>query len=390
MAKALFDPHHSQLAQSLIYLFEKRLKIKLYRPEGSHWYAREFYWHPLRDEALANLTKGPDIEPELAVQAPSDYMWQKSDAGLSYFDQDNLKFRWLPLEQANEIDYVVCTSDRNEERFFKLRNTLCPQAKIIRYIGNREENCDPAHWDIGLFATKRYYEQFKDTKPCVLFHPEFDTGLYSHTDPPLFFYGVWVPIVRNFLNFSYHHREAGSPWETWERYVGYGNEIGALSLLHGLGTPPPGIETELDVIIDLAFERMGRPELKDRSTWPNLRYSRGEPSSHKQIAELMQYSNMAVHIKRGSEGYGFIIHCLAACGRPAIIEQMAYEQLSAYAFLQHKETCLFVSGHDPTDKENYRWALQPENNAKMSETLYRRFKENVNFEAEAEAIRQLL
>jgi hypothetical protein len=100
---------------------------------------------------------------------------------------------------------------------------------------------------------------------------------------------------------------------------------------------------------------------------------------------------MAVHIKRSPpEGYGFLVHCLAAMGRPPIVEQTAYEKLSAYKVLQHRETCLFVNGHEDTDRTNLRWAMEVENNQHMAQTLHQRFCDNVNFEAEASAIAKLL
>lgn len=385
MAVALFDHHHSQLSQALIYLFEKRLGIELYRPCGQEWYP-EYYWHPIEEEARANLTKGNTYAGELAAAINSEFSWQRGPAREAYFSQDNMSFRWLPLDRVRELDYIVCTSDRNQQRFFNLRKNFGLKAKIIRYIGNREEDVDGSTFDIGLMATLRYYEEFKNLKPCILYRPEFDTSLYSYSPTPV----SEKPIVRSFLNFQWHHREPGSPWETWQRYVGYGNEIGALSFMHGLGTPPPGVEVELDVILDKSFTKANRPDLMDRSKWPDLRFNQGEPKNHEQISELMKVSNLAVHIKRGSEGYGFVIHCLAACGRPMVVEEEAYRHLSAYRFLKHRETCLFVTGHDPTDKENYRWALEPENNRRLSRNLYLSFVDNVNFESEAEAFKKLL
>lgn len=393
--RALADFHHQQLFQALIFLFEKRLGIEVYRPEGSEWYA-DYYFHPIPEEAIANLTPSPN----------NKFSWQKTSAA-SYFDQDNLNFRWLRLEDVKDIDYLICTSERNEQRFFNLRRNLGLKAKIIRYVGNSDEAINPDLFDIFIPAYLPYYENYVKTgrKPGFLYHPEFDCNLYKYSPPPdfawAFIYGDGrteaplnapnIPFLRNFLNFTYHHREPGSPWETWRRYESYSAELGARAYLHGLGTPPPGIETDLDVIIDTAFDRMGRPELKDRTKWPNLETNRGEPSNHRQIAHLMNLSNMVVHIKRSPpEGYGFVIHCLAACGRPPIIEYDAYRNNSARAFLQHKETCLYVTGHDPTDRENLKWALQPEVNLKMSKVLHDRFLNEVDFSAEAEKLKALL
>lgn len=358
--------------------------MKVYRPCGADWYHRGFYYHPIESEALGNLSKGASEHGELVPQEDSPFLW-KLRGDNSYFSQDNTRFRWLPLDQVQTVDYIVCSTDRTQHCFQRLRNDLGLKAKIIRYVGNREENVDESTFDIMIPATLRYYNEFKDRKPCVLYHPEFDTDLYSFTPVP-----SGSPIVRNFLNFTYHHRESGSPWEIWNRYVGYCDLIGASSVLHGLGTPPPGVEVELDVIIDTCFDKMGLPHLKDRSKWPDLMTNRGEPSSHKQIAELMKFSNMAVHIKRGSEGYGFVIHCLAACGRPFVIEPQYYDHLASWRFMQNRETCIHVNGHDPIDKENFLWALDYDNNQRMSKTLYQRFRENVDFDEDARKIKNLL
>lgn len=386
--KGLFDHHHQMLSQALIYLFEMRLGIELYRPEGAEWFP-EYYWHPIAEEAMANLT--PADTSKFCAPAHAYHNWLNDPQIGTYLHQDNTKFRWMRLEECEDLDYIICTSERNEQRFFNLRRNLGLKAKIIRYVGNADEAVNPDLFDILIPAYLPIYEQYVHTgrKPGFLYHPEFNTSLtYLYSMPTRV---TGQPIIRNFLNFTYHHREQCSPWETWCRYETYMREIGGLALLHGLGTPPPGVETEMDVIIDTAFDRMGRSELKDRSKWPDLTYNRGEPGNHMQISRLMMLSNMAVHIKRSPpEGYGFVIHCLAACGRPPIIEYDAYRNNSARAFLQHKETCLYVTGHDPTDFENLKWALQPEVNLKMSTLLHERFVNEVNFEHEADLLRKLL
>jgi hypothetical protein len=104
----------------------------------------------------------------------------------------------------------------------------------------------------------------------------------------------------------------------------------------------------------------------------------------------MKFSNIVVHPKPSPpEGYGFVVHQVAACGRPLVLPQW-YRQLSASKFLQDRETCIYITGHDPTDKENFKWAMRPENNTKMAPEIRRRFDENVNFADEANRIRALL
>jgi hypothetical protein len=174
------------------------------------------------------------------------------------------------------------------------------------------------------------------------------------------------------------------------RYVGYGKEVGAVSFMHGVGTPPPTIDfEELNVPELITLEKMGRLDLKDRRNWPDLRWNRGEAPNHPVMAELMKLSNIMVHPKGTAEGYGFCVHQFASCGRPVVVTEH-YRTISACFFLQHRETCLFITGDDGTDRENFKWALQPENNERMSETIHRRFKEHVNFEDEANRIKALL
>lgn len=383
--RCLIDFHHTDLFRSFQFLFEKRLGWEVFRPGGHDWFP-QYYWHPIEAEALGNLTPHNEFIPEKhgnVLSAPQDGVLFRN------FGQDGTLFRWLPLSEAKTLDLIVCTTDRNEQRFFNLRKNLGLKCPIWRYTGNSQEPVNLDLFDVFIPAVQSDFDNYVATgkKPGILFHPEIDLSLYSYEPPP-----QWgQPILRNFLNFTYSHREQGSPWETWIRFARYVTDIGGLALLHGLGTPPEGIEIELDVVIDTAMDRMGISHMKDRSKWPDLRFNRGEPGNHQTISDLMKFSNLVCHIKRSPpEGFGFIAHCLAATGRPFITEQDAYRHLSAYKFMQHRETCLFVSGHDPTDKENLRWALEPENNLRMAQTLHRRFSENVSFDGEARAIAKLL
>jgi hypothetical protein len=84
-----------------------------------------------------------------------------------------------------------------------------------------------------------------------------------------------------------------------------------------------------------------------------------------------------------------VVHEVAACGRPLIIPGW-YQSLSASLFLQHRETCVYITGHDPTDKENFKCMVKPENNMRMAELIRKRFDENVNFAAEADQLKALL
>lgn len=370
-------------------LFEQRLGWELYRPSGSEWYPR-FYWHPIEAEALGNLTPHAEFDPKIhkTVLPPKEeqangVLYQNNHIGLN----DGVRFRWLPLDRVKEMDLIICSIARTESRFFDLRRHFGLKCPIIRYTGNTFEPLNLEHFDIFLPAYLPDYEQYVATglKPGFLYHPEFDEELYSYTPVPV----LNPPVIRSFLNFMYHHREPGTMYERWMNYVNYGKEIGAVSYMHGVGTPPAGIDVDLNVPMDIALERIGRLDLKDRTKWPDLKCHDGEAPNHPVIAELMKLSNIMVHPKTLQEGYGFVIHEFASCGRPVVVPRH-YETLSAKLFLQDKESCIFITGDDQTDRANFHWALQPENNARLGETINRRFKENVSFSDEAAKLAALL
>lgn len=384
--KVLIDHHHTDLYRAFQLLFERRFGWEVYRPLGREWADRGYFYHPIEEEMYGLLTEQSPFIPgkhkDIFDASEGGVLWKDRD-------QDGILFRWLPLDRIHEIDLIVCSIYRNEDQFYRLKRDFGLKCPIVRYTGNGGELVDPSKFDIFLAAHLPHYEQYIATgqKPGILFHPEFelDNGMYCWTPLP-----TQQQIIRVFLNFIYHHREPGTPYEQWCRYCGYADEIGALHLMHGLGTPPPGIEVDLDVIIDRSFRKMGREDLLDRKTWPDLRFNRGEPPNHRTLSDLMKMSNMVIHPKPSPpEGFGFIIHQVAACGRPLVVPQW-YKQLSASKFLQDGETCVYITGQDPTDKANFKEAMKPENNQRMAETIRKRFDENVNFAAEAEAIRKLL
>lgn len=387
--KVLIDQHHTDLFRGFQMLFEQRLGYEVYRPSGPEWYPR-FYWHPIEGEALGNLMPHAVFDPlvhKSVLPPPEDQskgkLWQNFRLGLN----DGVRFRWMTLDQAKDLDLIVCTIARNESRFHDLKNYLGLKCPIVRYTGNTMESLNLDHFDIFLPAYLPDYEQYVKTgkKPGILYHPEFDENLYSYSPVPL----LDKPIIRAFLNFMYHHREPGGMYEKWTHYAGYGAEVGAVAYMHGVGTPPAGIDIDLNMPMDLALEKIGRLDLQDRSKWPDLRCNRGEAPNHPILSGLMKLSNIMIHPKWLQEGYGFVIHQFASCGRPPVIPRH-YESLSAKFFLQDKETCIFMTGDDQTDRANFHWALKPENNARLGETIHKRFKETVNFEDEAERISALL
>lgn len=384
--KVLVDFHHTELFRGFIHLFEKRYGWKMYRPCGREWYDKGYYYHPIPEEALGNLTRQCELKED-EKYVPAEVA-------------DTLKFRWMTLEEARNVDLIVCSTDRNQDGFYKLRQDLGLKCKIVRYIGNVSERVEDHTFDVILPATLHYWNLYKDRKPSILYHPEIDLDIFKWTEPPdsskspyLLGNEEWkvkLPVMRTFMNFIYHSG-SGSDKGEWNRYRGYASQLNFTFITHGLGTPPPGVPVELDKIIDIWFrENPQYTYLLDRSKWPSLDFNDGEPLMNSQIARLMSLTNMVWHLKR-CDGYGYIIHQVAASGRPVICEERNYSHLSFGKLLTDGQTCVYITGDNEADKKNLRdYFLNPERCRDMGKELHRRFHENINFDDEARKIKELL
>ena len=355
-------------------LFEGRLGWEVYRPGGQEWFDKGYYSHPIEAEGRANLT-----QPGYHGKFPPD----------NYLSQTNSIFRWMSLEEVQDLDLIVCSIDRVEEGFHKLKNDLGLKCKIARYTGNPYENFDFGRFDFMLCANLRYFHEHVESgrKPGMLFFPEFEEALHKYTEPLVKEendIGCPYPIMRTFINFIYHHPEHANH-QNWKRYAGYLERISGTPIMHGLGTPPPGMETGLDIILDKEFDRMGKPELKDRSTWPTRFTSRGEPKDEIEVAELIKASHILFN-QKNYDGYGFVPFKAFSIGRPIICEHGDYNNLTAGKIIEHMKTGIHISGDDGQDFNNIQEFLRPEKILEACKEVRKRFDEVVSFENQAQEL----
>lgn len=366
----LCDFHHTDLFRSFRLLFEKRLGFRVFRPLGLDWWEKGYFFHPEPAYGKGCLTKASFHRGHLRdydLDGPSHYP----------HGRDWREWSWITLDEASrKIDLVVSSYPSNEEAFARFVREARPQAKIVRYIGNEEEypseitkNALISNWKTFRAAKRRVHSAF--------FHPEIDP-VYGWADPP-----KGRAVVRSFLNYLYHDT-AHSDLSLFRKHA----ELlkgKADFYMHGLGTPPTGVEIRIGLPLwSQLHERFG-----EGYRMPDLIASDGEPESHEEIASLMKASNLAWHVKR-ADGFGYALHQLYASGRPVICERKNYEGKTGGLLLQDKKTCVMLDGDPAADAKKIERFLDPGENLKLCRRALDRYRRVVDHEREAKDIRKFL
>lgn len=179
------DFHHAGLLQSLILLFERRLKGAVYRPIGMNWYHKG-YWnvYPHIDTARQYLEIGntpKDNTPPLNVvktQNNDVYKCQDIDSGETNKGITFEGFMALP------IDFIIASIPQHLYPFKRLKSIHPNNPKLIYQIGN-EWNIPTEHLKgIDAILCSAYVDINNFEKiPHVIYHQEFDTEVFSYSPP---------------------------------------------------------------------------------------------------------------------------------------------------------------------------------------------------------------
>ena len=105
------------------------------------------------------------------------------------------------------------------------------------------------------------------------------------------------------------------------------------------------------------------------------------------VGDLMRSYGWAWHDKVTGDGFGHVIHNWAAVGRPLIGHASHYAGQMAAPFWEDGVTCINLDRHAVSELPAL---LERLDNVAMGRALRERFDELVDFEAEADRIRQLL
>ena len=338
--KIMSDFHHSDLYESLGMVFVDRFGWDLYRPIGMEWYdsgiwAFEKAWH---GDAIAKQYLG-----QYETDRDCGDHWERDDE-----THPGRVHKMLTMDQARDagLDIVIATLTENEPglAFF------ARQIGAVYGIQTGNQGTDNRYdlLDFAIFSTTR---ATLPSKPYVFHHQEFSLEDFRFEYPP-------------------PERDKVS---TWVQCISQAQEDFARFV------------TLAEMAPELKFRYHGHCQ-------PDSPYWESNVRTTPEVAAQMRAARVGLHLKRWSDGYGHVIHNLFAVGKPVVGTASYYaDKLAGPLFVEG------VTSFDVQTKNDAevvaiirRLATDDEFHQRISENAATRFREVVDFGADAEAIRTML
>ena len=242
-----------------------------------------------------------------------------------------------------DIDVIMASYIHHVDPYDMLRRNQKPEAKLVHQMGNE--------WPVDFRIVKNLMASTEviPVPPgvnTVYYHQEFDTDIYSYKPPKS------SKLITSFVNTL---RE---------------DNIFAKDLQDFLS-----LESNLK---DYEFKAYGSTS-RDGTVQGDLK-----------IAQLMKDSFFGVHLKSGGDGYGHVIHNWAAVGRPLIYRGSQYKNKLGGRLLEHMVTGLDLDEMNHLDMVQYINSMTAGTHRQMCEAMHKKFTDTVNFEQEANDIRDFL
>lgn len=276
--RILADYHHADLAESLALTLEDRFGWELYFPIGMQWFDR-WYWsfeRAFHGDAVAKqylIGVWPDAESK------GDH-WEVTETV-----HPGRVRKGVELDQAlaQDWDLVICSLTHNETGFYRFAQEV--GAKFGIQVGNVGQVQNVANegvgWDAVDFALlSTTTDGLAIPVPHVIYRQEFSLTDFRYEWPPTEPKSVASfiqcfpengPFYADFLTFA---REYPDDFD-WKVYGAYGSVAQDEFACGNLGSTPS-------------------------------------------VAEAMRRTRIAWHAKWWSDGYGHVVHNLAAVGRPKV------------------------------------------------------------------------
>ena len=352
--RVLTDAIHADLLESLHILVEDRLGWELYVPHGLEWYD-EGIWRfeaaRLGDAVARQFLQEWDTDrwhTELDLSEDESTVIDRRD----WFVRDDhthpgRTIKRLTLGQARDMrpDLVISTLAENDAGLAQLARDVGGHFGV--QVGNQGQQ---SNWMAAEFALlSATTPGFTPWMPHAYYHQEFDLGLFDaevgRAIPDRV--GTWVQCITTSEGYPRFRSLAARTGLDW-RWYGHCGE---------------------------ADEHWG-----------------GNMPSTPEVAARMHEARIAWHWKEWSDGYGHVIHNLAAIGRPLLVTSRYYADKLAGPLLVEGVTSWDVRSH--TDDELVRIVSRlvsdDDHWRRVCEDVAARFREVVSFDAEAEAIRAML
>lgn len=346
------DFHHASLLQSLILLFEGRLGGTVYRPIGMEWAERGFwkvYDHPATQLQYLGINGAtPDGTPPLnQVEAVTKTMYP------IYFCHDidsgtTNKAITLSGFFNRKIDIVIATLPQHVEPFAKLCELHPDKPKLIYQVGNAWNYDGSA--PVKNIMISAHMGGMSIGLNTIEYHQEFDTNVFKPNTRDEVMPG---PNIYSFVNCF---------------------------------TIDPLFAADYDLFLHV---QDAMPGWNFKAYGGQCRDGAVGPAAV--VADKMREAQFIWHTKQGGDGYGHVIHNAPAVARPLIVKRQYYENKMAEPMLIDGVTCIAIDGLScPQIINKIMHYAQPENYWPMRNAVYDNFKAVVDFDREAEQIKQFL
>lgn len=352
--RVLLDYHHHDLWESME-LLAARLGWDLYRPIGMDWFEQGYWNHERKwhGDAIARQYLEPwgsDIES----RDP-----QGRTAGRMRHDRSHPHrfHRLVTLDEARGQDWDIVLSSlaHNHNGFARFASEY--GATFGLQVGNvRFGPADMAEdrWDLAAFGLVSGVMPVMPPKPHVVYHQEFDLS-----------------------DFRYHLPPRHDAFRVSSFVQCYPQDSGAYPFFIEAARRAP----ELDWRVYGAYGEA-----------PTDEYAAGNVDRCADVAAAMRESDVAWHAKRWSDGYGHVIHNWFAVGRPVFgFEDYYRDQLAGPLWIDGI-TSIDIGRRTADEVVRLIRELrdEPDRHLAMCKAAAERFREIVDFDAEAEQIRAML
>lgn len=362
--RVLTDAIHADLLESLYLTLEDRLGYEVYTPHGLDWFEAgiwQFEKANLGDAVALQFLEpwhgdtpnhvhghdcwcGPNDEHVVRGSDPAASAWWERP-GTTH---PRRTLRRLTLEQARDLrpDLIISTLAENDTGWATFAREIGAHMGV--QVGNQGQQCN---WMAAEFA------------------------LLSTTTPG---FTPWMPHV-------YYHQEFS--------LADFAADGGALALPDRVGTwvqcptTSPGYDRfrELAARTGLEWRWFGHCGEADE-------YHGGNSPNTPEVAARMHEARVAWHWKEWSDGYGHVIHNLAAIGRPLLVTSAYYADKLAGPLLVEGVTSWDLRHHtnDELVRIISRLVSDDDHWRRVCLDTAQRFREVVSFDEEADAIRGML
>jgi hypothetical protein len=350
--KILADLHHADLAESLELLFTDRFGWDVYFPIGMGWFDR-WFWN------FERAAHGDAVARQYLVG-----VWPEAVNHGDHWTVDDPTHpgrvrKGVELDQAlsQEWDIVLCSLTHNEQAFARLAVQVGAHYGVqVGNVGQVQNVAgEGAGWDATEFALlSTTTAGVHVPKPHVIYRQEFSLKDFRYEWPPANTNSVASfiqcfpengPFYEDFLHFA---REYPTEFD-WKVYGAYG-------------------------------------------TAPSDEFACGNLPSTPDVARGMRDTRTAWHAKWWSDGYGHVVHNLAAVGRPKVGPLGYYEDKLAGPLHVDGVTSWDTNHRTNAEVVDILRKLRDDDDfhEQTCEAVRARFDEVVNFDEDAENVKALL